>query len=272
MLNKSVYANASVVVAAGVCLVMAADYIIGLVSGAGNPSIFPGFSVMAGLCCPILCFWIGLLVRRWLRNPKWWVQLIVLGVAVMSLYYYRHFAENTRYLPALYLALVCLGYLIPPKALLSSTRNKGWISLAMVAVSAFCYTAMTTVRNRLLLGPMIPSHPDMEGMMETVLVNAEPLMVIVVIYFVTQFAFSSIAQDLGRKKWFIWASVVPCAYSFLIALVHLFTMHHYFIVNFTYYNPLIDFIIQPVTVYIVIFLAHLIKRHLKVANPEFCRK
>ena len=257
MSNTEQYKNASLIVYGAVCAVLMANNLIGKMSHLNEPSVIPGFWVMAGLCYPILYCWFGMLLRLWKQNPKWWIQIIVAGISVFCIYRYRHFAENWQFIGFLYFAMAGIGYLIPPKALVDSTRNRGWISLILIALSVFCYTALATAKIRLLWGPLMPEHEDMELMLETILVNAEPLMVIVVAYFVGQFGFSRIAQDLGSKKWFIGIIAVPCIYTFIGAIVSLFSINHIF------YRPLLWFIVQPITVYLFVFLVRLLKERKK---------
>lgn len=129
---------------------------------------------------------------------------------------------------------------------------------------AFCYTAFTTVKDRLLWGPIVPEHPDMELMMDTILVNAEPLMVIITIYFVGQFAFSEIAQKLGAQAWFRGIAAVPCIICFLGYFSRLFTMRMFGLaINYVFYSPLMWFTVQPITIYLIIFCSRLIKERRK---------
>jgi len=229
-----------------------------------QPSVFPGFRIMCGLCFPILYFWVGTLLRTWIKDPKWWFQIIIAGASIYGMYFYRHYAENWGYADALYLSMAGIGFLIPHKILLSSSQNRGWLSLVMILISVFCYTALTTVKDRLLWGPVIPEHPDMELMMETILVNAEPLMVIITTYFVAQFAFSEIGQILGSQVWFRGIVAVPCLYAFLGYLSRLITQRLFFVaINYVYFSPLMWFIVQPVTIYLVVFLFRLIREHRK---------
>lgn len=229
-----------------------------------QPSVFPGFRIMCGLCFPILYFWVGTLLRTSIKDPKWWFQIIIAGASIYGMYFYRHYAENWGYADALYLSMAGIGFLIPHKILLSSSQNRGWLSLVMILISVFCYTALTTVKDRLLWGPVIPEHPDMELMMETILVNAEPLMVIITTYFVAQFAFSEIGQILGSQVWFRGIVAVPCLYAFLGYLSRLITQRLFFVaINYVYFSPLMWFIVQPVTIYLVVFLFRLIREHRK---------
>ena len=262
--NKTQYTNASVIIGGSICSVMMANSILGRMSDWNEPSVFPGFRIMCGLCFPILYFWVGTLLRTKIMNPKWWFQLLLAGVAIFCLYRYRHFAGNWGYADALYIATALIGFLIPPKTILSASQNKGWISLVLIALCAFCYTTLTTVKDRLLWGPIVPEHPDMELMMETILVNAEPLMVIITIYFVTQFAFSEVAQKLGSQTWFRGIVAVPCIYCFLGYFSRMFTLRMCNIaINWVYYSPLMWFIVQPVTIYLIVVCSRLIKERRK---------
>lgn len=103
----------------------------------------------------------------------------------------------------------------------------------MILLSVFCYTALTTAKNRLLWGAVIPEHPDMEIMMETILINAEPLMVIITTYFVAQFAFSEVGQMLGSQVWFRGIVAVPCLYAFFGYLSRLITHRMFFLQSAT---------------------------------------
>lgn len=124
--------------------------------------------------------------------------------------------KGRRFIVFLYLAMTGIGYLVPQMALENSSRDKGWISLIMVALSAFCYTTLAVALQRLLKGPFMPGHEDMQQMLAAILVVAEPLMAIIVAYFVVQFSFSCIAQDLGSRSWFIGVVAVPCIYTFIV--------------------------------------------------------
>lgn len=92
------------------------------------------------------------LLRVWKPEPKWWIQLLVAGMSMFCIYRYLCLDEGKRFIVFLYLAMTGIGYLVPQMALENSSRNKGWISLIMVALSAFCYTAIAVALQRLLKG------------------------------------------------------------------------------------------------------------------------
>lgn len=258
--NKVLYPNASVIIGGGICVLLMANSIFGKMSNGDEPSLIPGLSTMVGLCFLILCFWAGMLLRTIILNPKLWQKILLAGIALLCLYGYRHASEDWGYADALYASMAMIGFLIPPQTLLSASRNKGWISLILLAVSAFCYTALVTVEDRLLWKAVIPEHPDMELMLEKILINAEPFMVIVVTYFAVQFAFSEIAQKLGAQIWFKGVAIVSCIYTFCVYFIRLFSTHlPLTAIDSVYYCPLTWFIVQPITIYLIVICVRLIR-------------
>jgi hypothetical protein len=261
--TKQLYTNASIVIGGAVCAVMMANHFINQMSYYGQPSVVPGFRIMSYLCYPLLYYWAGMLLRAWKKDPEWWIQVIVAGVSLYCLYRYRHFAENWHYNSYLFFTMAGIGYLVPPGVYLGSSHNRGWISLLMAAMTAFCYTALATVKERLLWGPIIPGHPDMELMMETLLVNAEPLMVFIMTYFVMQFSFSRIAQKMGSLSWFRGIVAVPCVYMFFATLFRMITYRMVIMIDHVCFITLEWFIVQPMTVYLVVFLSRLFRERRK---------
>lgn len=250
--------NATLVVFGGVCVVLLANHIINRMSGWNEPSVFPGFRIMSLLCFPVLYFWLGMLLRFWKENPKWWIQVLVLGISLSCLYRYRHHAGNWWFIGNLCFSVMGFGYLLPPKKVIPAMQDAGWISLLMLLLSVFCYTTIATVKDRLLWRSLIPEHPDMELMMETILVNAEPLMTLVVLYFVVQFAFSRISQFLGAQHWFKGLIAVPCIINFGGACTNLFGhLNLFFIypVRHIFWNAMLMFFVQPVTIYLIIVVS-----------------
>lgn len=258
--NKEPYVNASVIIGGAVCALLMANRILGWVSDGDGPTVIPGLGILCGLCFPVLYFWAGMLLRTKMNEPQRWLRILAAGLSIFCLYGYRHFAENWGYADALYISMAAMGFLIPPKTLVSAAQNKGWISFALTVFCAFCYTAISTVKDRLLWGVIVPDHPDMEMMMETVLADAEPLMAVVTIYFIVQFAFSEIAQKLGSQAWFRGTAAIPCIFAFLDYLGRLSTMRWFGVaLDYVRYSPLMWFIVQPITIYLVVFLYRLIK-------------
>jgi len=257
---KSRYLNASILLAGGACL---AAFINVLVNAASlYESALPGWSFMCGLCTPILCIWVGLLLRLRFRTPRWWVQVLVLLAVLFFLYRFRHFLNYWFWWksnPNLYLAMLGIGYLVPLGMLEEARRRKGWEYLVMLLLSVFCYTAVAVVNSRLHYMTQMPELQEMELLMERLANDAEPLLVILAAYFAFMFSFSGLGQLLGGKAWFRGLVAVPAVCTFVMTLGNAaFHRWGYF---------LIPLLVNPITVYLAVVLGRLIKRKRTGGNP-----
>ncbi len=247
------FKNASVLMAGFSCLVVVVNHLINTAT-TGLESPVPGFYHLAGMAYFVLCLWTGMTLRQWLRNPRWWVQALVGALAVFCLYKYRHllyfYWESYSFL---YLALIGLGYLVPERMTLPAGRSRGWGYLALLLVTLFCYVSSSVVMNRLqwLAGSLLPEHHDMLTLMLTLVRNAEPLMVVLALYFVVLFAFSKAGQWVGGRSWFRGIVLVPAVLTFIgtlgemLAWSRLFSTHTF------------HFLVQPITVCLPALLVRL---------------
>lgn len=247
------YVNASVIICGGVCLVRAITHFMLKSSDWSEPAI-PGLVFMSDLCYPLLFTWLGLLLRGWKPESKWWVQLTVSLIAIYGLFRYCDWTADHWHIVHLDFAMVALGYLIPPESLKLEGKKTGWLSLIMLMLSVFCYTAVSVVKQRLQWGDLMPEHQDMEELLEALLWVAEPLLGLISAYFVIQFSFSSMAQKLGSIKWIRVLVAIVCFLSFIWAQkFFLMLLHRWtYMANYVYYSPLLSVLIQPVTVYLII--------------------
>lgn len=253
------FKNASFLMAGGACLLMLVGHLINkTVSYPYSDPLVSGLGHLLGLCIPVLCLWFGLSLRMWLKNPKWWLQALLLCFTAFCLYKYRHdlFAYWKAF-PYLYSALICLGYLVPRRMICAARRNRGWEYLVFMLLAAFCYTAANVVESRLewLTGSYLPEHHDMLRLMLTLMKDAEPLMAILTLYFVLLFSFSRAGQWLGERDWFRGIVIVPAVYLFFISVSNLF-----FRAGWTAF---ISFLVQPVTVCLVFIIVRLVGRYWK---------
>ena len=68
------FKNASFTLCGATCFLLLAQYTLCEV---GIPEALPatGLGYVTGLCWHILFFWAGMLLRQFLPNPRWWIQL-----------------------------------------------------------------------------------------------------------------------------------------------------------------------------------------------------
>jgi len=251
--TKSMYVNASVIICGGVCLVRSITHYMLKSSDWSEPTI-PGLVFMSDLCYPLLFTWIGLLLRGWKPESKWWIQLTVSLIAIYGLFRYCDWTADYWHIVHLDFAMIALGYLIPPKSLKLEGEKTGWLSLIMLMLSVFCYTAVSVAKQRLQWGDLMPEHQDIEKLLEALLWVAEPLIGLISAYFVIQFSFSSTALCLGNLQWIRVLVAAVCCLSFIWALKFFLTMFYRwtYMANYVYYSPLLSMLIQPVTVYLII--------------------
>ena len=250
---KSMYVNASVIICGGVCLVWAITHFMLKSSDWSEPAI-PGLVFMSDLCYPLLFTWIGLLLRGWKPESKWWVKLAVLLIAIYGLCRYCDWTADYWHIVHLDFVMIALGYLIPPESLKLEGEKTGWLSLIMLMLSVFCYTAVSVAKQRLQWGDLMPEHQDMEKLLEALLWVAESLLGLISAYFVIQFSFSSTAQNLGGQQWIRVLVAAVCGLSFIWAIQFFFMMFHRwtYMANYVYYSPILSLLVQPISVYLMI--------------------
>lgn len=214
------FKNASVVLTGGVGLLMVVGGLIRQAAPYGEMSPVPGLSFLMGLGWPVLCIWAGMLLRQWFRNPCWWVQALVAGASVFCLYEARHSLAWWDTLPFQYLMCFGVGYLVPNGLFAAASGRKGWEYLMLLLAVAFCYTAVSVVSGRLQWHPWAfgPEHEDMKRLTQWLLLNCEPLLMLLAGYFAVMFSFSQAGQWLGGRDWFRGISVTLIILLFLASL------------------------------------------------------
>lgn len=259
------YKNASCLMAGGSCLLMLVGHLINktVPNPYGDPLV-PGLSHLLGLCILVLCLWFGLTLRMWLKNPKWWLKTLILCLAAFCIYKYRHdLYAYWRAFPYMATAIICLGYLVPEKITRTAQGNRGWEYLIFILVTTFCYTAAHVVESRLewLTGSYLPEHHDMLRLMLTLMKDIEPLMIILVLYFVLLFSFSKAGQWLGAQKWFFWLASIAAIVCFVSVCTRMNSFG-----PISYRGSLfLMLLVQPVTIYILVVLYRICRR---IRNKE----
>ena len=208
----------------------------------------PGFRFVAGLCWFVFFLWAGMLLRQFLLKPRWWVQMLILVAAVLCLYGY--YTAQAYLKPAyLYLTIFALGYLAPPKGLDNAGKASGGVEFAFLLVSVFCSVAVTVSEARIGSGTVFgEQYQDMEHLVEWLLNAAEPLLVLLVMYFVANVSFSKESLWMGGKTWFQTLATIAAAFVFLTNLAD---FHPLF---FHRWTCVLRFLAQPISVFLLVVL------------------
>ena len=237
------YKNASYSLAGGVALVTLANEIIWYFSESiSNPAV-PGFHYLVGLITPLLCLWCGILIRiafYKVFSPSWWIKTIVTCV---TLFFLVNTIIHSGILPgdlALFLTMMGLGSLIPPKRLERASELSLWRISIPTLIAVFCYVAVVVTRRRLLWGDVMPDYPDMEMVLEVLMDFAELGMLMLCMYFIVQIAFSKEGVAIGEKKWVRWAVIILSVLQLRNVLV--------FIGHWHWFELMVRTLVQPATV------------------------
>lgn len=246
------FKNASFLMCGTACTLFVIYHLLNRVLPYEEFPAIPGFGHTLGLCWGALFLWAGMLVRRRWPSLRWWVQLPVLALALFCLYKYRHDVWITyRSLPYLYLSVFGAGFLVPPEAAGREGERSGWLDLALLLVSAFCYTAVSVVQGRFQsTSPFMPQFKDMERLLVWLMNTAMPLVLFIAMYFAVRFSFSREGQWLGRQDWF---KVVSCA-SFVIAFLACLSRYWF------PWTDLLRFLVQPATIYLITIAVRTVRK------------
>lgn len=250
------YNNAAVLLAGTACVVaVVAHFFSPFVD---DPIVyFRGIWTLSPLANLTFCVVAGLLLRFKFKNPKWWVQIIIGIIALVSLYFYRHTIMNIwRQGECFRITVIALAYLLPIEKLKDSMDRDGWKSAILFLLTTLAYCTLNLIDQRLGY-TMKPEHEDLEALLMEVLTNVIPFASLPPLYFAIEFAFSKAGQRLGSKKWFEGIMILPAIYCFFGAMSR---------VSFIFFlerNCLILFLVQPVTIQLVIWISGLFKKRSK---------
>ena len=253
--NDSSLKNASVVLAGGACLVLFLGRFFSPYVG-----IVPirGIWMVTQLAIPMLCLWCGMLIRYRIRRPSPWFLVPVGLLAAVILYNLMRYPGIGLGLRSLYTLVfhLFLGLLLPWNHLRENGDRTGAKSAVLCILTALCYAALYLVWMR-LGGVMKPENADMEVLLKAVMTQVLPLAGIVPLLSANEFAFSRAGQWLGSRKWFFWLTLPAALYCFFGALtalrLDLWPTFPYDSIWF------VRFLIQPVTVYLLVVLWRIIK-------------
>lgn len=255
--KKQTYIDSSFVLAGGACLLMIAGHFL----FPSSVMLFRGFRYLAALATPMLCLWVGRLVRFVCGKVRWWALAPVIILMCLAFYLSRHIDDGfgwevTRYL---WCFLILLGFVLPWDSLYKTRDRRGIKSAVLAAITALTYSVLELVCQRMMTECMKPGFEDMRDLLLVVTTNVIPLAVIPPLFFATEFSLSRPGRWMGSRKWFRWIAGIAAAYCFLMKLpdpVYVFDA------GFTGFavTLFVSFLVQPVTVYLVVIIVRAVRK------------
>lgn len=252
--NQSREVNASFTMAGAACLLYIAcglfcpeDY--------GGYLHIKGFWYLSNLIAPMLCFWVGMLLRWKFEQPKEWLVAVVALVAAVEYGAYVWLnASSPSLLNAnhLRIAVFLTGFALPWKYLSRTGDPDGWKSLALCMLSTLVFCVVNYVS-----APA--NQAGYPTQMKIAIEVVWPVALLLPVWFVAEFALSKAGQWLGARKWYRWIAGFAAVWYFIGAVASI-------IDSFIFPRPggsgllhWIVFLVQPVTVYLFLLLTDIIR-------------
>jgi hypothetical protein len=262
--------NASVVLAGGVCLLAVLGRIF---SPFSSECIYPirGFWLGTLLNVPVLCMWCGMLVRYRIGRPKAWFLALVGLVAAVLFYCSRYtiYSPNFNHICFLWGFQFLLGILLPWDHIRENGDRTGAKSAILCVLTALVYSALFLVWQRLAVGDaMKPECADMEQLLLVLTSNVLPVASIPPIVLAMEFSFSRAGQWLGSRRWFFWVGVVAAVHVFFVTLSTMLGFWYWSHYTFAAARW-IRFLVQPVTVYLMVVTWRAARKLFKKTNPDY---
>ena len=262
--------NASVVLAGGVCIVAVLGRIL---SPWSSGCIYPirGFWLSTLLNVPLLCLWCGMLVRYRIGRPKAWFLVLAGILAAVLLYFSRSsiYSPNYNNICFLWGFQFLLGVILPWDHIRENGDRTGVKSAILCVLTALVYAALYLVWQRLAIGDVMkPDCADMEQLLLVLTSNVLPVASIPPLILAMEFAFSGAGQWLGSRKWFFWVALVAAVHCFFSALRTMMGFWYWWHYTFAAARW-ISFLVQPVTVYLMVVTWRTGVKLFKKSSPDY---
>ena len=249
------YKSASYTMAGTACTVVIINLVLSHLGSEGH-SLLPGFSFAAGLATPVLCTWLGIIIKHWKGLYKPWliIPLSIIALALICVIATEaNFFSPKKYMMEC-LAMMIMGYIIPEKHLEALSKKEMRIpSILLCMSSLLIYTCISVARNRIFLLHPVLEYADMKELALSLLLIGETVTAFVAVYLIIAVSFSSAGLAFGSTKWVRVSLGVFCIFAFIRAVVNACIGS----VGHTVF--LVQVISNPVFIYLVLWLS----KHLK---------
>lgn len=261
--DKQFFKNASFVLAGIAFLLMIAAHFCNSPYGALP---IKGFRYVAGWAIPLLCLWVGMLLRFKVRKPKWWI-LTIAAVAMVVCYFFSFRARmipdwlSIRYQ---WWGLILLGFLLPWDYMFEHRDKDGIKSFVLLLISALAYSTLDFIYDRMTIVALPAPTEDLGALIGSVTGYMLPFVTLLPLYFATEFSFSKAGQWIGSQKWVRWIVGIVSVVFFVSFLVDCTRLHRPF-----FMWHLTQLLMQPFTIFLIVIICRILR---KLQNKEITWK
>lgn len=255
LMDKNTFKSASYVLAGGACVLA---ILVHFFSPDGMVPV-RGIRLLNGLVTPVMCLWLGMLIRWKVGKPKSWI-LRIAGVLMCISYYYGSYAITNSGINIFYQwwGLILLGFILPWDYLYERRDPEGIKSGIVLLLSTLVFCSLNLVSGRLGIVEMPAPVDDLGAFLASVTLGVLPFVTILVIYFAAEFSFSKAGQWLGSRKWFRIICWISAAILFIHIAISLPGMR-----GNTLAWRLTQWAVLPITAYLIIVICRIIGKYSK---------
>ena len=215
-----------------------------------------GIRLLNGLVIPLMCFWLGMLIRWKVGKPARWILCIAGVMMCLSYYYGSHAIANYGWIKIFYhwWGLILLGFILPWDYLYERRDPEGIKAGIVVLISALAFCTLHLVSERMMIVRMPAPLDDLGELLANVSLYVLPFVTILIVYFAAEFSFSKAGQWLGSKKWFQIICWIAAVFLFIHIAISLPGMRG----NILAWR-LTQLAVLPSTVYLIIVICRIIR-------------
>lgn len=246
-IDRTTLINASFVLAGAACILVF-----------GNLLPIRGYRFVASIATPLLCFWVGMLIRYKVGEPKRWVVAIATILMIASygysFYALSHFTSVSVFYQ--WWGIMLLGFILPWDYLYQYRDREGGKSGILLLFSVLVCCVLKLVNDRMTDIALPSPVADLGAMLAYVTLFALPFATIIPVYFAAEFSLSKAGQWLGGQKWFRLVTVIAAACSFLQIIVNLMFVPGWDVQMW----QLTRLFVQPFMIYLIIVICRIIRQ------------
>ena len=253
------YRTATILYAGGACFFYLLCVFFDSLTEWNQPPLIPGLGDVRSLFFPALYFWGGIMLRERFRNPSTWILIVASLIIALAAVFYLDINQKSVNSHYLFLAMLCIGFLIPSYVVDLAQKNRGGLSLTMAFVAVFCYTAISVVKHRFLLISLGSEQADMYRLIFWLLAYSRALLAVLSSCLLMQFAFSEVGQNVGKNITIKWVAIISCILTFLMSVKFVIITPFTVMWGYEHCIPLMCLIIQPAFIFLIGWCANKVR-------------
>lgn len=266
-MNNETYKNASVFLTGIATLIMAVHILYNLaISEDALYATFRWLYPVFTMSFPILFAWVGVLLRWKFPNPSRWIKWMLIAIIPATYLFWTFVHLDNMILwdtgdRCTWLYAGIMGFLIPPKLLEQLRLDAKW-NVLLILVPAFLYVGVSRIMCHFSPDSWQMSNNEWTQLFRRLMVV---LPLVLSIFFLVCFSFSSLGQRIGGVRAIGIISQVLAALSMIICLIEIID-YLFFPGSFIPLHVIYRLLVQPISIYFLVIICRLFRDGYKTSR------